>query len=45
MKALVWLKALIFDRGVNDKIPVLRRAEAQAEAGPLIPMVRHANMG
>src|ERR1700754_404891 len=26
-------------------VPVLHRAEAQAEAGPLMPMVRRANMG
>ena len=26
------------------KVPVLRRAEAQAEAGPLMLMVRRANM-
>ena len=30
---------------MNRKIPVLRRAEAQAEAGPLMLMVRRANMG
>jgi hypothetical protein len=30
---------------VNEEIPVLRRAEAQAEAGPLMLMVRRANMG
>jgi len=30
---------------MNRKIPVLRRAEAQAEAGPLMRMVRRANMG
>jgi hypothetical protein len=30
----------------NEKIPVLRRAsKAQAEAGPLMPMVRRVNMG
>ncbi|MEH2506202.1 hypothetical protein V1290_005013 [Bradyrhizobium sp. AZCC 1578] len=32
-------------RGVNREIPVLRRAKAQAEAGPLMLMVRRANMG
>jgi hypothetical protein len=26
-------------------VPVLRRAKAQAEAGPLMLMVRRANMG
>src|SRR6267154_1520838 len=30
---------------MNRGIPVLRRAEAQAEAGPLMLMVRRANMG
>ena len=30
---------------MNWKTPVLRRAEAQAEAGPLMLMVRRANMG
>ena len=30
---------------MNREIPVLRRAEAQAEAGPLMRMVRRANMG
>src|SRR5882724_12873579 len=30
---------------MNQGIPVLRRAETQAEAGPLILMVRRANMG
>jgi hypothetical protein len=27
------------------QVPVFRRAEAQAEAGPLMLMVRRANMG
>jgi hypothetical protein len=31
--------------GMNREIPVLRRAEAQAEAGPLIRMMRRENMG
>ena len=30
---------------MNRKIPVLRRAEAQAEAGPLMRMMRRENMG
>jgi hypothetical protein len=30
--------------GEQGKIPVLRRAKAQAEAGPLMLMVRRANM-
>jgi hypothetical protein len=29
---------------MNEKTPVLRRAETQAEAGPLMLMVRRANM-
>jgi hypothetical protein len=29
---------------MNEKVPVLRRAETQAEAGPLMPMMRRANM-
>ena len=29
----------------SGEIPVLRRAEAQAEAGPLMLMMRRANMG
>jgi hypothetical protein len=47
MKALVGLKgAEGRDQSrVNEKIPVLRRAETQAEAGPLMLMVRRANMG
>lgn len=30
---------------MNRKNPVLRRAEAQAEAGPLMRMMRRENMG
>ena len=30
---------------MNSKFPVLRRAKAQAEAGPLMLMMRRANMG
>jgi hypothetical protein len=29
---------------MNKEIPVLRRAEAQAEAGPLMLMMRRADM-
>jgi hypothetical protein len=45
MDALVWLKALKREESrMNEEIPVLRRAEAQAEAGPLMVMVRRSNM-
>ncbi|WP_156795886.1 hypothetical protein [Bradyrhizobium icense] len=47
MNALVGSKTALKSgyRGVNREIPVLRRAKAQAEAGPLMLMVRRANMG
>jgi hypothetical protein len=47
MNALVWLKGRwnAIHRGCMDEVPVLRRAEAQAEAGPLMGMVRRENMG
>ena len=47
MNALIWLGGGAEDAinsRMNRKIPVLRRAEAQAEAGPLIPMMRRENM-
>jgi hypothetical protein len=47
MNALVWLKrALKRDYFAdNQGIPDLRQAETQTEAGPLMLMVRRANMG
>jgi hypothetical protein len=44
MNALIWLVNGAETR-MNRKIPVLRRAEAQAEAGPLMRMMRRENMG
>ncbi|KRR08401.1 hypothetical protein CQ12_20545 [Bradyrhizobium jicamae] len=47
MNALVGSKAALKSGycGVNRTIPVLRRAKAQAEAGPLMLMMRRENMG
>ena len=44
---MLWLGQGALNADIADEsegIPVLRRAEAQAEAGPLMLMVRRANM-
>jgi hypothetical protein len=47
MNALVWLNGAETRSSLRDEqgVPVLRRTEVQAEAGPLMLMVRRANMG
>ena len=45
MNALVWLRALNADiADESEGIPVLRGAETQAEAGPLMLTVGRGNM-